>query len=95
MNLDVLYCPLFIYDCYLWCFDFQEFEIDKLLGIRGPEDVEKMGIEAYNAECRKIVMRYADEWEVTFCKVCLLSARNSSAHCHHVVSTSVQRRQSQ
>lgn len=40
-----------------------EFEIDKLLGIRGPEDVEKMGIEAYNAECRKIVMRYADEWE--------------------------------
>lgn len=40
-----------------------EFEIDKQLEIRGPEDVEKMGIKAYNAECRKIVMRYADEWE--------------------------------
>lgn len=22
-----------------------------------------MGIDNYNAECRKIVMRYADEWE--------------------------------
>jgi isoleucyl-tRNA synthetase len=40
-----------------------EFEIDKTLGIRGPEDVEKMGIAAYNAECRKIVMRYASDWE--------------------------------
>ena len=35
-----------------------------MLGIRGPEDVEKMGIDKYNAECRKIVMRYANEWEV-------------------------------
>ena len=42
---------------------FQEFEIDKTLNIRGPEDVAKMGIEAYNAECRKIVMRYSNEWE--------------------------------
>lgn len=40
-----------------------EFEIDKLLNIRGPEDVAKIGIKAYNAECRKIVMRYANEWE--------------------------------
>ncbi|KOB71235.1 putative isoleucyl tRNA synthetase [Operophtera brumata] len=40
-----------------------EFEIDKSLGIKGPEDVEKMGIDKYNAECRKIVMKYADEWE--------------------------------
>ncbi|KAM7358022.1 isoleucyl-tRNA synthetase isoform 1-T2 [Cochliomyia hominivorax] len=40
-----------------------EFEIDKVLNIRGPEDVAKMGIAAYNAECRKIVMRYANEWE--------------------------------
>lgn len=40
-----------------------EFEIDKILNIRGPEDVAKMGIAAYNAECRKIVMRYANEWE--------------------------------
>lgn len=40
-----------------------EYEIDKTLGIKGPEDVEKMGIDKYNAECRKIVMKYANEWE--------------------------------
>lgn len=40
-----------------------EFEIDKTLGIRGPEDVANMGIDKYNNECRKIVMRYASEWE--------------------------------
>ncbi|CAH1783925.1 unnamed protein product [Owenia fusiformis] len=40
-----------------------EFEIDKTLGIKGPEDVAKIGIEAYNNECRKIVSRYATEWE--------------------------------
>lgn len=40
-----------------------EFEIDQTLGIKGPEDVDKMGIQAYNAECRKIVMRYSSEWE--------------------------------
>ncbi|KAH8370827.1 hypothetical protein KR093_005139 [Drosophila rubida] len=46
-----------------------EFEIDKLLNIKGPEDVAKMGIKAYNAECRKIVMRYADEWETIVTRV--------------------------
>jgi len=35
-----------------------------VLGVKGPEDVEKMGIDKYNAECRKIVMRYSNEWEV-------------------------------
>ncbi|XP_075235221.1 isoleucyl-tRNA synthetase [Lycorma delicatula] len=40
-----------------------EFEIDKTLGIKGPDDVAKMGIASYNNECRKIVMRYATEWE--------------------------------
>lgn len=33
------------------------------LNIRGPDDVAKIGIAAYNAECRSIVMRYANEWE--------------------------------
>ena len=42
-----------------------EFEIDKKLGITGREDVLKMGIKAYNAECRAIVMRYSKEWETT------------------------------
>jgi len=40
-----------------------EYEIDKKLGIKGPEDVEKMGIKAYNDECRQIVSRYASDWE--------------------------------
>ncbi|GBN87884.1 Isoleucine--tRNA ligase, cytoplasmic, partial [Araneus ventricosus] len=40
-----------------------EYEIDKTLGISGPSDVEKLGIENYNNECRKIVMRYAEQWE--------------------------------
>ncbi|KAL4710929.1 hypothetical protein ACJJTC_017894 [Scirpophaga incertulas] len=40
-----------------------EFEIDKSLNIKGPDDVAKMGIHKYNAECRKIVMKYANEWE--------------------------------
>ncbi|GMF23696.1 unnamed protein product [[Candida] boidinii] len=42
-----------------------EHEIDKKLGITGKEDVMKMGIDKYNAECRAIVMTYADEWRKT------------------------------
>ncbi|KAJ7379527.1 Isoleucine--tRNA ligase, cytoplasmic [Desmophyllum pertusum] len=40
-----------------------EFEIDQKLGIKSPDDVAKMGIANYNEECRKIVMRYSNEWE--------------------------------
>lgn len=42
-----------------------EHEIDKKLGIKGKEDVMRMGIDKYNQECRAIVMRYADEWRRT------------------------------
>ncbi|XP_073324245.1 isoleucine--tRNA ligase, cytoplasmic [Pagrus major] len=42
-----------------------EYEIDKTLGIKGPEDVAKMGIAEYNKQCRGIVMRYANEWETS------------------------------
>lgn len=42
----------------------QEYEIDKTLGIKGPEDVAKMGIAEYNKQCRGIVMRYSQDWEV-------------------------------
>lgn len=41
-----------------------EYEIDKKLGIKSRDDVLKMGIDKYNAECRAIVMRYAAEWEI-------------------------------
>lgn len=40
-----------------------EFEIEKMLGITSRDDVLKLGIDKYNAECRKIVMRYSKEWE--------------------------------
>ena len=36
-----------------------EFEVDKTLGITGPADILAMGIDKYNDECRKIVMRYS------------------------------------
>ena len=42
-----------------------EYEIDKKLGITGPDDItgpNGMGIKAYNAECRSIVSRYSTEW---------------------------------
>uniref|UniRef100_A0A671U3N3 Isoleucine--tRNA ligase, cytoplasmic n=1 Tax=Sparus aurata TaxID=8175 RepID=A0A671U3N3_SPAAU len=42
-----------------------EYEIDKTLGIKGPDDVAKMGIAEYNKQCRGIVMRYAGEWETS------------------------------
>ncbi|XP_047438407.1 isoleucine--tRNA ligase, cytoplasmic [Mugil cephalus] len=40
-----------------------EYEIDKTLDIKGPDDVAKMGIAEYNKACRNIVMRYSTEWE--------------------------------
>ncbi|EPR79371.1 Isoleucine tRNA synthetase [Spraguea lophii 42_110] len=41
-----------------------EYEIDKMLGINSRQDVLEMGIDKYNKECRSIVMRYSEEWEV-------------------------------
>ncbi|ENN76881.1 isoleucine--tRNA ligase, cytoplasmic [Dendroctonus ponderosae] len=46
-----------------------EFEIDKALNIKGPEDVMKIGIRKYNEECRKIVTRYCSEWEYTITRL--------------------------
>jgi len=37
----------------------------KSLTLQGPEDVQAMGIGEYNKQCRKIVMRYSTEWEVS------------------------------
>lgn len=42
-----------------------EHEIDKKLNVSSKEDVYAMGIDKYNAECRAIVMRYADDWRRT------------------------------
>jgi isoleucyl-tRNA synthetase len=46
-----------------------EYEIDKKLGIKGPQDVRAMGIDKYNAECRAIVMRYSKEWEASVTRI--------------------------
>ena len=47
----------------------QEYEIDKELGIKSPADVigpQGIGIQKYNNACRNIVMRYSNEWEVSY-----------------------------
>jgi isoleucyl-tRNA synthetase len=42
-----------------------EHEIDQKLGLSTKEDVMKLGIAKYNAECKAIVMRYSAEWRTT------------------------------
>ncbi|KAI5283927.1 isoleucine--tRNA ligase [Ascosphaera aggregata] len=42
-----------------------EYEIEKSLGMSGSAAVEKIGLAAYNAECRAIVMKYSSEWRET------------------------------
>jgi isoleucyl-tRNA synthetase len=39
-----------------------EFAIEQELGIKTKEDVLQFGLENYNQECRRIVMRYAEQW---------------------------------
>ncbi|KAF2903728.1 hypothetical protein ILUMI_02436 [Ignelater luminosus] len=46
-----------------------EFEIDKKFNIKGPEDVEKMGVDIYNAECRSIVTHYVTHWKLVMGKI--------------------------
>ena len=63
-----------------------EYEIDKTLGIKSPEDVMKMGVAAYNAECRKIVMRYSSEWEVRGYRKWRVSSGHAHKYIPHFVS---------
>ena len=42
-----------------------EMEIEKKLGLNGPEEVEAYGIDNYNEACRSIVLRYTDLWRKT------------------------------
>ncbi|KAJ3071916.1 isoleucine--tRNA ligase [Podochytrium sp. JEL0797] len=46
-----------------------EHEIDKKLNIKSQEDVMKIGIKQYNAECRAIVMKFSGEWEQTVTRI--------------------------
>eukprot|EP00796_Vickermania_ingenoplastis_P006739 gene6739-4833_t len=58
--------PRFGWDCHGLPI---EFEIDKTLGIKTSHDVLAYGIDNYNEECRRIVMRYAEEWEKTMTRM--------------------------
>lgn len=40
-----------------------ELEAERILGITDKTQIEQMGIEAFNAECRSSVLRYTKEWE--------------------------------
>ncbi len=40
-----------------------EIQAEKELGLQSKKDIESMGIEKFNAECKKIVTRYTKEWE--------------------------------
>ncbi len=42
-----------------------EMEIEQALGVSGKAEIEKFGIANFNNECRKIVLRYTQEWEKT------------------------------
>jgi len=46
-----------------------EHEIDKKLGMSAQDAVEKLGVKAYNDECRGIVQRYTNEWEKTVSRI--------------------------
>jgi isoleucyl-tRNA synthetase len=42
-----------------------EMEIEKKLGLGGPEEVKAYGVDKYNEACRSIVLRYTDLWQET------------------------------
>jgi isoleucyl-tRNA synthetase len=42
-----------------------EMEIEQTLGLEGKTAIERFGVGRFNAECRKIVLRYTQEWEKT------------------------------
>jgi len=46
-----------------------EFEIDKALDIKTPQQVKEYGIDNYNNECRKIVLKYREEWRKTITRL--------------------------
>ncbi len=40
-----------------------ELEVEKALGISTKDEIEKMGVEKFNAECKKSVFKYKAEWD--------------------------------
>ena len=58
--LACMYILFLLVTAYLGLLTF-----DNDIFLQCPQDVQKMGVAAYNAECRNIVMRYSQEWEVS------------------------------
>jgi isoleucyl-tRNA synthetase len=40
-----------------------EYETERALGLEGKDDVERIGMAAFNEACRSTVLRYTQEWE--------------------------------
>jgi isoleucyl-tRNA synthetase len=40
-----------------------EIEVEKQLGISGKQDIERIGVEKFNALCKESVFRYGEEWK--------------------------------
>lgn len=40
-----------------------EIEVEKELGIKGKEDIERIGVAEFNRRCRESVFRYREQWE--------------------------------
>lgn len=40
-----------------------EIEVEKALGIKSKDDIEKLGVEKFNQACRDSVFKYLKEWE--------------------------------
>lgn len=40
-----------------------EIEVEKKLGLKSKEEIERFGIDRFNAECRRSVFEYKAEWE--------------------------------
>ena len=41
-----------------------ELQVEKELGLASKKDIETIGIEKFNAECKNVVTRYTKEWEL-------------------------------
>jgi len=42
-----------------------EYEVEKELGLSGPQEIAALGLDRFTEECRSLVLRYANEWEAS------------------------------
>ena len=46
-----------------------EFEVEKQEGLKGREDILKMGVTVFNEKCRTSVMNYTKDWQETITRI--------------------------